>query len=130
MTDPTYTIRVGGLKTILPATARVVVLSKVVSSLYMSLEEGGVDYIVPTGKKLWILKLKYSATVATCVQTPYKHTVADVTGGTLIAQLNSGAANTELSIDCFISVEAGKYINITTVNLGSYVTAECIELDV
>ena len=113
MTDPTKVITLGAIKLVMPSTARMVRLYKScpTAATAYTMEEAGVDYIVPTAKKLWILKSQFYANAATSTLKIWKHTVADTVGGTQIDSLYLTAATLE-SYDHFISVEAAKYVNV------------------
>ena len=131
MTDPTRKVTIGGTTIILPSTARVVRLSKSVSAAATTytMEEAGTDYVVPTGKKLWIMEIKQASDSADIHISIYKHTVVDTAGGTLIDRAVSYAAsNTHTAL---ISVEAAKYINLNPAgNQTSHITVIGVELDV
>lgn len=114
MTDPAIKTNIGFTSLIIPATGRYVKLEKsiVASASSFTMEESGVDYIVPAGKKLWILQtIITTSDGADRVVNLYKHTVVDTAGGTLI-QTDVTTGNTGNSYDDFISIEAAKYINI------------------
>lgn len=130
MTDPSYSAKVGPVTMILPTTARIVKLYKRAIAAGVSMEEGTTDYVVPTGKKLWILHVYQVCTTTAAVTTVKKHTVADTNAGTAIDTIVNPAVNVAIEYDTFISVEAGKYINLDSTDGATYVYVTGIELDV
>lgn len=131
MTDPSLRISLGMATMILPSTGRVVTLFKslALAANTYTMEEGGVDYQVPTGKKLWLLKQRHYDSTSDYWIYVYKHTVADTAGGTKVFESVS-PLSTNNNEELFISIEAGKYINLNSSDNGSTITIYGVELDV
>ena len=130
MTDPALKVDLGGNVFIIPSTARRIKLYfKLVQNTWTTLELDAVDYIVPTGKKLWILYIETNGQSADAITTMKKHTVVDLNAGTLINTLHAAATGKQTYPE-FISVEAGKYINCVQDQPASQDTwVHCVELD-
>jgi hypothetical protein len=130
MTDPTKVINFGSLRFIVPSSASIKTLYKSITtgSNYYTLEEAGTDYMVPTNKKFWILAVIVAH--GTTVSTPMlqKHTAADSGAGTELIRVAGGTTTGITPV--FISIEAGKYINMGSSEHNTYVTVFGVELDV
>lgn len=129
MTDPAKRMNIGATTIILPSTARFVHLLKTLTSATMTLEENGVDYIVPVSKKLWILKTNLYDVDSNVSCYIKKHTVVDTDAGTQIEDMEYKFISGIVSFDHDVSVEAGKYINFHASDLGVIVNLFGVELD-
>ena len=131
MTDPVVKITFGGTEILLPSTGRVLKLYKeITQNSNASFELDGVDYIVPTGKKFWILYMTMQQSLGALPVIISKHTVADTAGGTQIDRMYTGTTAEEQS-KSFISVEAAKYINGNQTVAGTvYMNIYGVELNV
>ncbi len=138
MTEP-IVIGVGQNKWIKDANTRMYSFYALANAggTYDAFKDKGTDYIVPVGKKFIILNHSSTpyntATTVSAEFTLYEHTTPSVVGGIKL-QTNMGAlgeGNVGLSVDMYIEVPAGKYINLRNGGTGiAYDTITGVETDV
>ena len=130
MVDPTFKISLGGIEFLLPATARIVVLSKTgVVGSPLSLEEAGVDYVVPTSKKFQALLLVTSCAAVDRIKIIQNNTADSAATEVLKAYLPTDTSPVLVPMGK-LNFPVEKYINVNTVSANSAtVTVIVVELD-
>lgn len=119
MADPTQFIQLGGVKFLLPSTAKIVGLTKAIFFGTLSLFDISTNavYKVPAAKKLWILEGSSSGAVATDTNTFYHGPTQDsIAAATQFYYIKHGVAGNVDFKTSKVIVPANDYVTLVTSN--------------